>query len=195
MDRFVEAGVTTFDCADIYTGVEALIGRWLGARTGSGGGRRCRCTRSTCPISIAADALAAPTSRAASTDRSRGSASSASISCSCTGGTTTCPATSRRPVARRAAARGKIRHIGLTNFDRRRSSEIVAAGVPIASHQVQYSVLDRRPAAGMADAVRAQRHRPALLRRAGRRVPVGAMARRAGSRRSRSKIDRSSSTG
>ena len=26
MAAFVEAGITTFDCADIYTGVEALIG-------------------------------------------------------------------------------------------------------------------------------------------------------------------------
>ena len=26
MHAFVEAGVTTFDCADIYTGVESLIG-------------------------------------------------------------------------------------------------------------------------------------------------------------------------
>ena len=45
---------------------------------------------------------------------------------------------------------GKIRHVGLTNFDQTRLEEIVAAGVPIVSHQVQYSVLDRRPADGMA---------------------------------------------
>ena len=41
---------------------------------------------------------------------------------------------------------GKIRHLGLTNFDQQRLREIVAAGIPIVSHQVQYSVLDRRPA-------------------------------------------------
>jgi aryl-alcohol dehydrogenase-like predicted oxidoreductase len=28
MAAFVEAGITTFDCADIYTGVEALIGEF-----------------------------------------------------------------------------------------------------------------------------------------------------------------------
>ena len=28
MAGFVEAGITTFDCADIYTGVEELIGRF-----------------------------------------------------------------------------------------------------------------------------------------------------------------------
>src|SRR5690606_30233694 len=31
MARFVEAGVTTFDCADHYTGVEALIGDFFAA--------------------------------------------------------------------------------------------------------------------------------------------------------------------
>ena len=31
-DRYVDAGVTTFDCADIYIGVEALIGRWRQTR-------------------------------------------------------------------------------------------------------------------------------------------------------------------
>ena len=29
MAQFVDAGVTTFDCADIYTGVEELIGAFL----------------------------------------------------------------------------------------------------------------------------------------------------------------------
>jgi aryl-alcohol dehydrogenase-like predicted oxidoreductase len=45
---------------------------------------------------------------------------------------------------------GKIRHVGLTNFDQPRLEDIVAAGVAVVSHQVQYSVLDRRPANGMA---------------------------------------------
>src|SRR6185295_11799092 len=38
MDRFVDAGITTFDCADIYTGVEALIGGWLKRRRATRGG-------------------------------------------------------------------------------------------------------------------------------------------------------------
>ncbi|MFZ1807391.1 MAG: aldo/keto reductase, partial [Cyclobacteriaceae bacterium] len=29
MFAFAEAGINTFDCADIYTGVEELIGRFL----------------------------------------------------------------------------------------------------------------------------------------------------------------------
>ena len=39
MDRFVDAGITTFDCADIYTGVEALIGEWLKRRRARGDAR------------------------------------------------------------------------------------------------------------------------------------------------------------
>ena len=45
---------------------------------------------------------------------------------------------------------GKIRLLGATNFDVPRLTEILEAGVPLASHQVQYSVLDRRPDRGMA---------------------------------------------
>lgn len=45
---------------------------------------------------------------------------------------------------------GKLLHLGLTNFDTAHLQEIVAAGIPIVSNQVQYSVVDRRPAALMA---------------------------------------------
>jgi aryl-alcohol dehydrogenase-like predicted oxidoreductase len=37
MHAFVEAGITTFDCADIYTGVESLIGDFVRERGGAGG--------------------------------------------------------------------------------------------------------------------------------------------------------------
>jgi aryl-alcohol dehydrogenase-like predicted oxidoreductase len=150
MERFVDAGITTFDCADIYTGVEALIGEWL----------RSRRARATVPVQVhtkyVPDLDALPThSRADVTrgiDRSvvrlgverldvvqlhwwdydiRGYVEAAMW----------------LDELRRA---GKIRHVGLTNFDLPRLREIVDAGVPIVSHQVQYSVLDRRPSGEMA---------------------------------------------
>ncbi len=149
-DRYVDAGITTFDCADIYTGVEELIGRWR--RTRPAAAARIQVHTKYVPD---LDRLKAH-SRA---DVARGV---------------------DRSLQRRGADRldvvqlhwwdydvsgyvdaavwldelrqaGKVRHIGLTNFDRQRLAEIVSAGVPIVSHQVQYSVLDRRPAAGMAD--------------------------------------------
>lgn len=47
--------------------------------------------------------------------------------------------------------KGKIRHVGVTNFDLPRLQEFVAAGLTPASIQLQYSVLDRRPAGETAD--------------------------------------------
>jgi len=40
---------------------------------------------------------------------------------------------------------GKIRHVGLTNFDTERMQIIIDDGIMIVSNQVQYSMLDQRP--------------------------------------------------
>ena len=45
----------------------------------------------------------------------------------------------------RLKEKGKIRNVGVTNFDTRHFAEIVEAGIPIVSIQTQYSVFDRRP--------------------------------------------------
>jgi aryl-alcohol dehydrogenase-like predicted oxidoreductase len=151
MDRFVDAGITTFDCADIYTGVEDLIGEWLKRRGTRGGAVPVQVHTKYVP-----DLDRLPT--LSRSDVVRGV---------------------DRSLARLGVDRldllqlhwwdydvpgyveaagwldeqrraGKIRHIGLTNFDQPRQAEIVAAGIPVVSHQVQYSVLDRRPANGIA---------------------------------------------
>lgn len=44
---------------------------------------------------------------------------------------------------------GKIRHLGLTNFDTERLQQILDKGIRVVSNQVQYSLLDRRPAERM----------------------------------------------
>ncbi|MBE0636340.1 aldo/keto reductase [Candidatus Bipolaricaulota bacterium] len=143
-----ETGITTFDCADIYTGVEELIGRFL------------RTHRDERPIQIHTkyvpdlDSLATltPQNTVAVIDRSL----------------------QRLGIQRldlvqfhwwdydipgyveaahtldNLRLQGKVRHIGVTNFDVAHLSEILDAGVPVVSNQVQYSVLDRRPATDMA---------------------------------------------
>ncbi|MBW8910076.1 MAG: aldo/keto reductase [Mesorhizobium sp.] len=45
---------------------------------------------------------------------------------------------------------GKLRNLGTTNFDTERLGEILAAGIPLVSQQLQYSVLDQRPARNLA---------------------------------------------
>jgi aryl-alcohol dehydrogenase-like predicted oxidoreductase len=49
---------------------------------------------------------------------------------------------------------GKIDLLGGTNFDTEHVRRFAAAGVPMASMQVQYSLLDRRPENGLVDACR-----------------------------------------
>ncbi len=44
---------------------------------------------------------------------------------------------------------GKIRHLALTNFDTQRLAIITGHGIRVVSNQVQYSLIDRRPASKM----------------------------------------------
>ena len=44
---------------------------------------------------------------------------------------------------------GKLRHLGLTNFDTEHLSRITEAGIRIVSNQVQFSLIDRRPEVAM----------------------------------------------
>jgi len=150
MDRFVEAGITTFDCADIYTGVEALIGQWLRRRRGS---------PSATPIQVHTkyvpdlDRLPRHTRAdvVSGIDRSLSRLGVDALDLvqlhwwdyDVPGYV---EAAQWLDELRRA---GKVRHVGVTNFDRVRLEEITAAGVPVISHQVQYSVIDRRPAGSM----------------------------------------------
>ena len=151
MARFVDAGITTFDCADIYTGVEALIGRFLAGR-GTGATPvqvhtkfvPDRSTLATCGEADVATAVDRSLTRLGverldlvqfhwwDYDIPRW-----------------------RDVAEalvRQQRAGKVRHIGLTNFDTAHVTALVDAGVPVVSHQVQYSLLDVRPATTMAPA-------------------------------------------
>jgi len=150
MDRFVEAGVTTFDCADIYTGVEALIGRWLKSRKGRAGADVQVHTKyvpdlDRLPAHSRADVVRG-------VDRSLARLGVERLDLvQLHWWDYSVPGYVEAAVwldeLRRA---GKIRHVGLTNFDQQRLSEIVAGGATITSHQVQYSMIDRRPAAGLA---------------------------------------------
>ena len=155
MARFVDAGITTFDCADIYTGVEELIGECLrGRRAGpfdSAQGRPAIQVHTKYVPDI--DTLATLTRRdvEVAVDRSL----------------------TRLGVERldlvqlhwwnyqvpryvevatwldECRRAGKIAHLGVTNFDTEHLREVIDAGVSLVSHQVQYSVMDRRPAAAM----------------------------------------------
>jgi aryl-alcohol dehydrogenase-like predicted oxidoreductase len=149
MRSFVEAGVTTFDCADIYTGVEVLIGKFMkkyNSAFKSG---------TLPPVQIhtkyVPDLNQLPTLRKSYTE-----------------------AVIDRSLKRLNVDRldlvqfhwwdysikryvevaqhllelknaGKIAHIGVTNFDAQHLKEILDAGIKVISNQVQYSIIDNRP--------------------------------------------------
>jgi aryl-alcohol dehydrogenase-like predicted oxidoreductase len=151
MDRFVDAGITTFDCADIYTGVEALIGDWLKRRHARGDRRPVQIHTKYVPD---LDRLSTHSRSdvARAVDRSL-----ARLGVECLDLVQLHWWDFDVPGYVEAAAwldemrgAGKIRYVGLTNFDCQRLGEVIAAGIPIVAHQVQYSVLDRRPAGAMA---------------------------------------------
>ena len=152
--RLQEAGLTTFDCADIYTGVEELYGKFLRRyreRTGDRALEGVQIHTKCVP-----DLAELPNLRRRDVER-----------------------TVDRSLARLGVERldlvqlhwwdflvpgyveaaqwlaamqraGKIRLLGATNFDVAHLREIVEAGVELVSHQVQYSLLDRRPEQEMA---------------------------------------------
>jgi len=147
MQAFVDAGITTFDCADIYTGVEALIGEFLRERPPGSVQVHTKCVPD---LGRLGDLTAAEIE--ALVDRSRRRLGVEVIDLvqfhwwdyalgDCR---------AALDVLLRLRSRGVIRHVGLTNFSAAWLDALLDEGYAIASHQVQYSLLDRRPAARMA---------------------------------------------
>ncbi|MDD5264975.1 MAG: aldo/keto reductase [Candidatus Bipolaricaulis sp.] len=154
MRRFVDAGITTFDCADIYTGVEEMIGVFLRVSRDAvrSGGIPPIQVHTKCVPDLDRLPTLSRFDVEATVDRSL-----------------------RRLGVERLdlvqlhwwdysipgyvdaagwlydlAKRGKVRHLGVTNFDAEHLLEILDEGIPIVSNQVQYSLLDRRPESEMA---------------------------------------------
>jgi aryl-alcohol dehydrogenase-like predicted oxidoreductase len=150
MAAFVDAGVTTFDCADIYTGVEEMIGDF-----------RMSYPEHARQVQIHSK-FVPDLGDLARVDRAyveriiHRSLKRLRVECldvvqfhwwdfQVPGYLETALELER---LRRA---GKIRHVGLTNFDVAHMAELLAAGVSIVSHQVQYSLIDDRATHGMVE--------------------------------------------
>ena len=151
--QLVDAGATAFDCADIYTGVEELLGELLRGLEPDLR-RRVRVHTKFVP-----DLSALPT-----LDRSYVE-SIIDRSLKRLGVETldlvqyhwwdySEPELVERMVDTghwldELRRQGKIRQLGVTNFDAHHLGELLAPGIEIVSAQVQYSLLDRRPAGAL----------------------------------------------
>lgn len=159
MIAFAEAGITTFDCADIYTGVEELIGTFRTTYANRHGAEALAKVR-------VHTKLVPDLARLATVDRAyvRGIVETS---------------LKRLRMARLDLVQfhwwdydvpryldavgwldemrldGKVAQIGGTNFDTARTLQIIEAGVPMVSMQVQYSLLDARPERLLAKAAQA----------------------------------------
>ena len=149
MAAFVEAGVTAFDCADIYTGVEQLIGDFLRARTDLAPRVRVH-TKFVPDLDRLGTIRGSDVERIIDRSRERLGLESLDLVQFHWWDYATPRYIEIGRELLRLVGRGKIRQIGLTNFDSPRVREFMEAGIPIAAHQVQYSLLDRRPARDMA---------------------------------------------
>ena len=151
--RLVDEGFTTFDCADIYLGVEELLGLLL---------RKLQQSHRD-PAAVQIQTKYVPDRSTLATLRR------SDVSTSIEGSLT------RLGVERLDLVQlhwwdyaqpnylevagwlselrdeGKIRCLGTTNFDTHHLEELVRAGVPIVTNQAQYSLLDRRADGAMAD--------------------------------------------
>ena len=149
MVAFFDAGIDTFDCADIYTGVEELLGKFV-TKIRSDRGRS------------AADSIHIHTKYVPNLN-SLPSITTEDVSHSIL-------ASIRKLQVERIdllqfhwwdykiknyvevahALRdlqnnGYIRHIGVTNFNTKTLRELKTYGINVVSHQTQYSLLDKRP--------------------------------------------------
>lgn len=150
MEAFLDAGITTFDCADIYKGVEDMIGAFIAdvrnRRGAEVAGRVVVHTKLVPDLGRLDDIQ--PLEIEAIIDRSlqrlrierlplvqffwwdmsRGDPVGALA------------------VLKDCQRKGKIANLGTTNWDSPAMDRFIDAGYDVASAQVQYSLLDRRPA-------------------------------------------------
>jgi len=148
MLQFVKSGITTFDCADIYTGVESLIGKFLlqhkdAFKSGS-----------LPPVQVHTKYVPDYSDLATLSKEQITKTIDRSL---------TRLGVERLDLVQFAwwdynfpryvetalhlkelQIHGKIRYLGTTNFDAKHLQDILDAGVNIVSNQVQYSVLDQR---------------------------------------------------
>ena len=160
MEAFVDAGIVTFDCADIYKGVEEMIGRFradLLARRGAEVARKLQVHTKLVP-DLGRIRDIGPRDVMAIIDRSltRLQVERLDLVQFYWWDLSQGDPLAALAALKDAQAAGKVAHLGINNWDADSIAQFVAGGFDIASAQVQFSLLDRRPQHGLVDWARAQ---------------------------------------
>lgn len=153
MFAFVKAGITTFDCADIYTGVEEMIGEFLLRYKKRYGKKEASEINIHTKFVPDLDLISTMTKKDAERiiDRSlkRLGVDQLGLVQYHWWDYDVPRYVEIASYLSNIQKSGKIRHLGVTNFDVPRLKEIIQSGIKVVSNQVQYSVLDHRPEHGM----------------------------------------------
>jgi aryl-alcohol dehydrogenase-like predicted oxidoreductase len=143
---FVDAGLNTVDGADIYTGVEAIYGEFNARRRTEGRAPLQVHTKCVPDHDDLARVDAAYIRRIVERSLDRLRVERLDL-VQFHWWDYRVPGYTDAALALSALQReGHIAHLGGTNFDSEHSATLLDAGVPLVSMQVQYSLLDRRPA-------------------------------------------------
>jgi aryl-alcohol dehydrogenase-like predicted oxidoreductase len=156
MRAFVDAGLDTFDCADIYTGVEAMYGRFNVLQRAAGREPLQVHTKFVPDYDDLAQVDETYVRRIVSRSLDRLQLPRLNLvqfhwwDYAVPG----CVPTAL--LLTKLQREGLVAHIGGTNFDTPQTLAMLDAGVPLVSMQVQYSLLDRRPAQSLVPLARAR---------------------------------------
>lgn len=150
-----DAGITTYDCADIYTGVEELIGATrlkLASERGLAAAARMNVHTKLVPDLEALARISRQYIRGIVDTSLKRLKTERLDLVQFHWWDYSVPGYVEAALAlERLRAKGKVAHIGLTNFDLPHLLEITAAGVRVTAHQLQYSLLDARAEGGMVE--------------------------------------------
>ncbi|MBL8689480.1 MAG: aldo/keto reductase [Rhodospirillaceae bacterium] len=158
MSKFVEQGVTTFDCADIYTGAEEMIGEFRQRFERERGRDALKALKVHTKFVPDWDKLGSVERGYVEgiIDRSLSRLKTERLDLvqfhwwnyAAPGAAETAL------ILRDLQKTGKIDRIGATNFDTPNTKALIEAGVPLTSMQIQYSLLDPRAENGMVQLAR-----------------------------------------
>ena len=154
MRRFVEAGINAFDCADHYVGVEETIGEFRRRYPALARGLRVS-TKYTPDLELLPTLARTDVERAVDTSLRRLGVERLDLVQFHWWDYEAPGCIQALQWLQSLQQAGKVAHIGTTNFNVPRLREVLDAGVPLLSNQLQYSLIDLRPENGMVDLCRA----------------------------------------
>jgi aryl-alcohol dehydrogenase-like predicted oxidoreductase len=147
MRRFVEAGITAFDCADHYVGVEDAIGAFR--RRYPTLAEQVRVSTKVVPdLAMLQRLRKADLEAIVDTSLSRLGVERLDLAQFHWWDYDVPGCTQAMLWLQELQHAGKIAHLGITNFDTAHVQAMLDAGVRLLTHQVQYSLMDLRPARG-----------------------------------------------